>query len=470
MDTWKPIDDPWAEPETFSWLAKQDKIKMPIAFEVRNPPPGSIYKKGRLMVFSGRHRIGYAISLDSDLQVFVLPYPKDGEELYSKKVDASIIHSNTQAFQSVYVNPDAKKWQDRIVIHDPIFSDEISGVVALKSYRLEDCLGFVLNAPISRIRLFRSNVKKADQNDQLGKEEPSAIMDTLLKMVEEIGGTITYLQNKKEGTPKENPEGEKPKGEFKPKKAKKGKSINFFDPITKRQLVKKGPQYFDPSLPTMEKEIDAANQKIYSPAVKVYPMGLTENGKTLWNETLDKIGKDIYQLDDTGERWERALYAFDKTCTEANMNPYKVQILTDTENIKAKMVAALTNGRFEIQNIYNELESCVEKKTRFSIEDVKVMGDTAFIIGSCRFKLLAKLDPEKALASISEGKITFKQNVVKEIDNRTAITLTPDKPYTLRACLSYGMPIKEAILLLGTDKPNQIRCGLIKIISYLRDS
>jgi hypothetical protein len=135
--------------------------------------------------------------------------------------------ANTQAFQSVYINPKAEKWEDRIVFHDPIFQDEISGVIALKSYRLEDCLGFVLNAPISRIRYFRDKVKKGDKKEGWGKLKPDQILNKLKAIVDEIGGTITYLQNKIKGAPKEKIDGDKPKGKFKPKKVKKGKSIGL---------------------------------------------------------------------------------------------------------------------------------------------------------------------------------------------------------------------------------------------------
>lgn len=75
VDDWKSGDS-YSESDTFSWLKTQNQLEMPIAFETR----------GKLIVFSGRHRIGYTISLKSPLTVLVLPYPEIGEELYSKSI------------------------------------------------------------------------------------------------------------------------------------------------------------------------------------------------------------------------------------------------------------------------------------------------------------------------------------------------------------------------------------------------
>lgn len=360
---------------------------------------------------------------------------------------AKSTHANTQAFQSVYINPIAEKWQDRIILHDPIFQDEISGVIALKSYRLEECLGFVLNAPLSRIRYFRDKVKKADQKEEWGKLDPQVILERLIRLVDEIGGTITYMQNRKEGTPKENIEGEKSPHKYKPKKVKKGKSINLLD------------------TPVDEKEIGASNRKIYSPAVRVYPEGLTESGKLLWDRLLKETSDDIYQEEDTDDRWKKALYFFDKTCSSLKVSPFKVKASTDATTIKENMLRSIYEGKQEIKGIQNMLDvsGVLDRNYKLSIDDIQIMGDDVFVVGSFIFKLLANTDSHQILSGIKDT-VSFNRNVIKAVDTRTAITLSMDSQYTVKGHLSYNLFRSEAKALLGTDNDGQIRCGLVNAV------
>ena len=52
--------------------------------------------------------------------------------------------ANEQAFQSIYLDPKPSSWEGRIVFHDPIFEDEIPGVIALKSLEMENLIGLVV--------------------------------------------------------------------------------------------------------------------------------------------------------------------------------------------------------------------------------------------------------------------------------------------------------------------------------------
>lgn len=362
------------------------------------------------------------------------------------------IHANTQAFQSVYINPTAEKWQDRIILHDPVFSDEISGVIALKSYRLEDCLGFVLSAPVSRIRYFRDKVKKADKKEEWGKLAPQVIMDRLVRLVDEIGGTITYMQNKKNGNPKENIDGVKSPHKYVPKKKKQGKSVNLLESET----------------PIKEKEVDATSRKIYSPAVKTYPEGLNESGKLMWDKLLKENADEIYSEEDTSDRWKKALYFFDKACSSLNVSPYKVVASTDTLVIKENMLRSIYEGKKEIQNIRAMIDNkrLLDRHYKLAIEDIRVYDDSVFVIGSFIFKLLAGTEPTEALAGL-ENTLSFNRNTVKNIDDRTAITLSYENPYTVKGYLSYSLPREEVTRLLGTDKSNQIKCGLINAVKMM---
>lgn len=66
--------------EAFSQGAE---LPMPVAFQTQKPDSNYHHQ---FMVFGGRHRIGAAKDAGRDVQVFVIPYPEQGQELYSPAV------------------------------------------------------------------------------------------------------------------------------------------------------------------------------------------------------------------------------------------------------------------------------------------------------------------------------------------------------------------------------------------------
>lgn len=225
--------------------------------------------------------------------------------------------ANTQVFQSIYINPIAEKWQNRIVFHDPIFPDEIPCVVALKSYRLENCIGLVVSAPLSRIRYFRKAVEENDNEEKWGKLDPQDILEKLKLVIEKIDGKIVYTQNEKKKTkavPKEkmeridknNPHTKK----LKPEKPKKqGKSSS---------------EFFNPRTPCV-------------PSVGIYPENINAHAKDTWDMVIKDISEKIYATPCNKKRWSLSCYWFEKFCQEKNITPYvKINILNYV--IQAKKV------------------------------------------------------------------------------------------------------------------------------------
>jgi hypothetical protein len=351
--------------------------------------------------------------------------------------------ANTQAFQSVYINPNAEKWEDRIVLHDPIFQDEISGVIALKSYRLEDCLGFVLNAPISRIRYFRDTVKKGDKKEGWGKLKPNQILKKLTLLVDEIGGKITYLQNKVKGAPKEKIDGDKPKGKFKPKKVKKGKSIGLLKYLA-------GYARSERVIPDKEKEVCVASRRIYSPGVGVYPEGIIDAGKVVWDKLLYTIYSDLYTEEDTYKRWQIALYGFDKKCEELNLHPYKVSC-GDVLKIKENMLSSLSRAKKEILSVYRifDNEGIVDRMSKIKMEKVFIDDTDVVLIGNYEFKL--------------KDSISIDMPMQRELDGRTSISFDFTAPKVI-ASVYYTLPIIEAETLLGTTSPIKLVHGLHRFV------
>lgn len=368
-----------------------------------------------------------------------------------------IMQANIQAFQSVYLNPEAKSWKDTIILHDPIFQDEISGVIALKSYRLEDCLGLVLNAPLNRIRLFRDKIKKADNEEKWGKLEPEQILEKIMNLVTETGGTITYLQNKRAGTPNDVKDGEPSDRKWEPKELKKGKVASV-----------ESKYFFEVNI---EKEVEAASYRVYSPSVNVFPEGIADNAKYIWNKSIEETADEIYVIEDTKERWDSAKYLFEKKCEAAGIFPYIGKLKTP-EAVVAKLKKSVAIGTREIQDICCELEAngILERKSRLKFEDVQIMGSLAFALFRVDMKLFAKENVETAVAALAEGGFQFRQNVVRNLDSRTSVTIRMDANYKLTAYLSYSMPVDEVKILVGSKTESQSRCGLARVVASLKNS
>ena len=186
--------------------------------------------------------------------------------------------ANEQAFQSIYLDPNVTHWEDRIVFHDPIFEDEMPGVIALKSLELEDLIGLVVAAPRNVLRNYREQVKEFDLLEKWCEEDPATIIAKLVKLAKELGAVISYEQLGQEVTKQRDVEKEADEAGM------------FFDPATQRQIVKKGAHYFDPSLPTVEDVEDLQSKRqaksAVNPGIGAYPKDITEGGKGVWDELM----------------------------------------------------------------------------------------------------------------------------------------------------------------------------------------
>jgi len=393
--------------------------------------------------------------------------------------------ANEQSYQSVYIDATANNWQERIVFHEPIFDDEIPGVIALKSLRLENCLGFVLAAPKNRIRYFREKTKELDAEQELGKKKPRDILKVLLSLCDEIDGTVVYIQDEKIGSPEENipckklpPPKKKKTPKQKPNKLKQ-EADSFLDPLTKRQLVLKGPQYFDPSLPTYEekdekdekdeneedededgdKMLSVTSQRMQSPAKGVYPENINPTTKSLWDST---ISENLYELtEDNRNRWKLAAAAYEKLCNELEIAPYVLKdfkIQTDIlGDVKRSMRSAFG------------FVSALGFASKPILHNVQNIGDNFFITAEIYLDV-SQDDDEGILDKISRSgfkyAITSKyKSLVKKLDARTDITVSNKTEDRVTAYITYQMSKKDGMVLLGSDTLNteQIRFGLMRL-------
>jgi len=394
------------------------------------------------------------------------------------------IIASDQSYQSIYINSNADNWQEAIVFHEPIFDDEIPGVIALKSLRLEDCLGFVLAAPKSRLRYFREKIKDLDANEQLGKKKPRDILNRLLQLSEEIDGTVVYIQEENLGVPKEHIDGTKPpekkKKEPKFKKSNKSKqqqqTDSFFDPLTKRELVTKGPQYFDPSLPSMDKvekqisrgkALNASLQLIQSPDIDMYPDSINEANTPIWNDAIAIIKTDGFPCEDNKNRWVLVCRIYEDLCKQLELRPYKIKALTDidVDEIKNDIRGRMGFAAKTLQTILPSEKEPIQIKLR--LKDVVMDNDSVHIISNASYK---SSDGNAVLSAISNDH-GFKyaitsvcKNVIKQLDSRTNITISALRG-TIIAYVTYTLPLKEAerLLAFNTNDPEKIRFGVMNI-------
>jgi len=404
------------------------------------------------------------------------------------------IQANEQSYQSIYINPKAQNWQEVIVCHDPIFEDEIPGVIALKSLRLENCLGFVLGAPKNRIRYFREKVKELDTNESLGKQKPRDILKRLIALADEIGGNIVYIQNETIEGPKEDipgtPGPEKKKKEVKRKRSEKSKQReemdSFFDPLTKRELVTKGPQYFDPSLPTMEDSLkEEANrtvsflsntkQTLLSPSLKVYPDNINRSNLSLWDKVFNS--NDAFDIEDNKDRWNYVKAKYENLCSKLEVPPYKTKNLNSWTEVLIDLLKASKTSTSYLQNInehltQNELSSNVPIRARF--KDVIVHEDCFYMVSEIKLPL-KQIQNTKITANATNilncicNDFDFKyalvgelKNIIKQLDDRTCITITDQNDgKCILAQISYRLPIDDAKMMFPTSNKDKLRFGLI---------
>jgi hypothetical protein len=396
-----------------------------------------------------------------------------------KNMQAQKIIANEQSYQSIYINPYADNWQEVIVFHEPIFDDEIPGVIALKSLRLEKCLGFVLAAPKSRLRYFREKIKDFDSKESLGKKQPREILKQLLLLSEEIGGTVVYIQNEYIEEPKENLKGIKapekkkkdPKRVESPKSKQQQEADSFFDPLTKRQLVTKGPQYFDPSLPSMNKVVDkvdaasmlfscsASLQRIYSPSTENYPEDLSMSNLPIWQRVSAKF--KTFEVEDTLSRWQLVRSHYEKKCADLEIAPYKLLSLGNDVEIKESIQNNIGFAFRMLQHILPQQSEPTQIRLRIidaivGDEDIKVICQTSV------------KSAKSAVANIFENHgfkyavVGSKKNLTKQFDTRTNVTIA-EEGTSLVASILYTLPLKEGQILLETTDKNKLKLGIMSL-------
>ena len=121
-------------------------------------------------------------------------------------------------YQSMYFNPDAEA-EDRLIFHDPIFDDPTTGIMALKSTRLEDMDGMVLLGSQQTLRMLREKVKEKEFADE------DTTLDFLADLIKEMNLEVIYTQGKfKSIEPRLDPE--IAEGAAKPTVFYKGHNLN----------------------------------------------------------------------------------------------------------------------------------------------------------------------------------------------------------------------------------------------------
>jgi len=401
------------------------------------------------------------------------------------------ILANNQAYQSIYINPEATNWQETIVFHDPIFDDEIPGVVALKSLRLENCLGFVLGAPKNRIRYFREKVKDLDTEEQLGQKQPRDILKRLLLLADEIGGTVVYIQQEQIEEPQENIDGIKgPEKKSKKDPKKKGntktkqqqETDSFFDPLTKRKLIVHGPQYFDDSLPTINTVetsakifADIRQQNIVSPDKGTYPDNLNPANTTVWDNVVKTNYNQIHTRDNNKDKWSLAKTSYEFTCSKIGVRPYTLALISNKESIKQDIkqrILAASNVLQQISDTISEKGFTTSNQTRLKLNDVLVKEDCLQVVAN--LNLILTDDVGSFALGIVQSKfgfqyaITKNRNILKQLDDRTNITLT-EYPWCIEANVIYDLPFKDAEKLFdsSTEDKSKLRLGVIGLFKKI---
>ena len=407
------------------------------------------------------------------------------------------ILANNQAYQSIYINPEATNWQETIVFHDPIFDDEIPGVVALKSLRLENCLGFVLGAPKNRIRYFREKVKDLDTEEQLGQKQPRDILKRLLLLADEIGGTVVYIQQEQIEEPQENIDGIKgPEKKSKKDPKKKGntktkqqqETDSFFDPLTKRKLVVHGPQCFDDSLPTIDTAetsakvlkvfADSRQQNIVSPDSGAYPDNLNPANTTIWDNVIKLHHTQIHAKGNNKDKWLLAKASYEYGCNKIGVRPYTVALIHNKEKIKQDIkqrVSVASNLLQQICNTISEKGFTKSNETKLKLSDVLIKEDCLQVVTNLNLILIDDVG-SSALDAVQskydfQYAITKNKNILKQLDARTNITLT-EYPWCIEANVIYDLPFKDAEKLFdsSTEDKSKLRLGVIGLFKQIPTS
>lgn len=108
------------------------------------------------------------------------------------------ILANEQAFQSIYVDPKAEKWSERIVFLEPFFDTLPPAEMVFKTLRLEDKSGVVVSGPKASLIKLKEHISNADARDAIGKSSDEEIITYLTELVNEKGLTIDFQRTANE--------------------------------------------------------------------------------------------------------------------------------------------------------------------------------------------------------------------------------------------------------------------------------
>ena len=102
--------------------------------------------------------------------------------------------ASTIRYQTIYVNPNARSWENRIVFIKEVFSEPSTCMTVINSLRLNDCYGMVVAGTIGQLRYFRKKFKELDDAHTLGKKSLANIDKYLKGLIEECGLKTEYTQ------------------------------------------------------------------------------------------------------------------------------------------------------------------------------------------------------------------------------------------------------------------------------------
>jgi len=380
------------------------------------------------------------------------------------------IYANDQSFQSIYLDLNADDWNDVIVFHEPMFDDEIPGVIALKSFRLEDCIGFVLAAPRNILRHYKEKVKDLDKEQRWGKLDTQKIIDNMISLAVEMGCTVSYKQL----------------GEY-DKNTDKA-DLGFFDPVTKRRIVEKGPHHFDPSLVTLEdveeetkdrqtetdRELEGASTRIYSPSTYSFPKGISQEGKSLWRQIMDRYREQIYSHESCKKRWEVARFLYDSYCKKIGIEPFRVKPKYVPSEIIKKLTGSNTKVRDYLDLVHHALygnKFVGSKIGPEKVKEVKLQGDYYFLI-TTREVALEGLATANKVIDFLESEFNFellkteKLSAYTKVDGHTILTYSEDKakPRHMQINITFGVLTDDAQTLYDLKESSKIQLALLNAL------
>lgn len=376
--------------------------------------------------------------------------------------------ANEQSFQSIYLDPSTDNWQERIVFHDPIFDDEMPGVIALKSLELEDLIGVVIAAPRNVLRNFREQVKERDVNEKWGAEDAATIIAKIVKLAKEMGAVISYEQLGQAVTKQRDPE------------AAEEDEAHFFDPATQRQIVKKGPHYFDPSLPTVKDVEDLQSKRSAqsskgnptNPGIGVYPNDITDEGKGIWDKMMSDHQVRIFKYPANKRRWDFANYLYDMACTIRGIHPYVLR----HEDRPSAVLEKLKSSNAQALDILEAVAMSISKQGLLSrssgrekVRDVRKMKND-YVLTTVKPWTLEGLSTAQQIVNhlaVKHNFITIDDSrCFKLVNPNTQLSVSRD-PKNLRRVNVYTIfriPEKDARMITKSEDEQNIKHRLTKLL------